>query len=102
MDSLRQQGRGGVSPNEVRSWRNSLQYMRNVLDDPHIPDDVGVALEFSIPQTSKRIDVILTGLGRAPRKRPTALIVELKQWESAAVTPMDGIVTTYLGGGVRE
>lgn len=102
LSALRKGGRSGVSPQEVASWRNSLQYMRNVLDDRHIPDDVGVSLEFRIPQSSKRIDVILTGLGRAPLERPAAVIVELKQWTTASCTPMDGIVSTFLGGATRE
>lgn len=102
LELMRSHGHAGASPNEVRSWRNSLQYMRNVLDDPYIPDDAGVALEFTIPQTSKRIDFIVTGLSRAPQRRAAAVIVELKQWETAASTRMDGIVVTYLGGAVRE
>ncbi len=99
---LRRRGRRGVSPQEVRSWQNSLQFMGNVLDDPHIPDDAGVALEFVIPQTSKRIDFILTGQGRAPQRRETAVIVELKQWQTANCTPKDAVVTTFVGGNVRE
>ena len=76
LEGMRARGRGGVSRSELRSWRGSLLYMSNVLDDPYIPDDAGVALEFTIPQTSKRIDLILTGEGRAPERRPTAVIVE--------------------------
>ena len=41
---------------EVESWRNSMLYMNNVISDPAIPDDSGVAIEYKIPQTSKRID----------------------------------------------
>lgn len=100
--SLKEKGRHGVGINEVRSWQNSLQFMRNVLDDPSIPDDAGVALEFMIPQTSKRIDFILTGQGRPPERRETMVIVELKQWDSVACTEMDGVVATYVGGNVRE
>lgn len=102
LDGLRERGHGRVSPNEIQSWRNSLQYMQNVLDKPEVPDDAGVALEFKIPQTSKRIDFIITGLGRAPERRPAAVIVELKQWETAAVTKMDGVVSTFVGGAVRD
>jgi hypothetical protein len=43
---------------EYRAWSNSMQYMRNVLEDGEIPDDCGVAIEFTIPTTSKRIDFI--------------------------------------------
>lgn len=100
--ALRQRGHGGVSPREIRSWQNSLQYMRHVLDDGIIPEDAGVALEFKIPQTSKRIDFIVTGLGRAPQRRPAAVIVELKQWDRAACTTMDGVVVAFVGGADRE
>jgi hypothetical protein len=41
-----------VSDSEIRSWRNSMQYMRGVLSDARIPQEAGVAIEFSIPQTS--------------------------------------------------
>lgn len=102
LESMRLNGRGGVSPNEVRSWQNSLNFMRNVLDDPAIPADAGVAVEFTIPQSAKRIDFILTGQGRAPERRETVVIVELKQWDQVACTDMDGIVATFVGGGVRE
>ena len=38
---------------EFRSWENSLNYMYKVLNDAEIPSDSGVAIEYSIPQTSK-------------------------------------------------
>jgi DUF2075 family protein len=85
---------------EVLSWQNSMQYMYNVILDPEIPDDVGIAIEYKIPQTSKRIDFILTGLNS--EKRRTAILVELKQWSSAEITDMDGVVKSFLGGGIRE
>ena len=77
-----------------------MQYMRGVLSDKRIPKDAGVAIEFSIPQTSKRIDFILTGVNRVNRR--SAVIIELKQWEEAHITEKDGIVRTFLGGGERE
>src|SRR5690606_18933403 len=49
-----------------------------------------------------RIDFVLTGQGPSPRRRETAVIVELKQWELAGATQKDGVVSTFLGGGVRE
>ena len=102
LDSMRSLGRGGVSPSEVRSWQNSLNFMRNVLDDPAIPADAGVAVEYSIPQSSKRIDFILTGQGRAPEPRETAVIVDLKQWDQVVCTDMDAVVATFVGGAVRN
>ena len=50
-----------TSKSEIDSWKNSMMYMSNVLEDDGIPDSTGVAIEYRIPQTSKRIDVILTG-----------------------------------------
>ena len=50
-----------TAQNEFRSWENSLEYMYKVLNDKEIPDDAGVAIEYNIPQTSKRVDFILTG-----------------------------------------
>ena len=41
--------------NEFESWRHSLRYMRDAIDDPEILNDSGVSIEFQIPSTSKRI-----------------------------------------------
>ena len=85
---------------EVESWKNSMQYMRNVLDDPEIPNSVQISIECQVPNTSKRIDFIITG--QNANKRDCAIIVELKQWESATITALDGVVKTFVGGGLRD
>lgn len=90
----------GVSAAEQRSWHQSLTHMALVLADDGIPADAGVGLEFQIPLTSKRIDVILSGRNDDPGDR--ALIVELKQWESAEATELDAVVRTVVGGALRE
>ena len=77
-----------------------MMYMSNVLEDKGIPENTGVAIEYKIPQTSKRIDFILTGTN--DKKKSTAVIVELKQWSDAKLTDKDGIVRTFLGRGERE
>ncbi|MGD9730009.1 MAG: AAA family ATPase, partial [Nitrospiraceae bacterium] len=89
-----------TSKNEITSWRNSMMYMSQVLADEDIPDDSGVAIEYTLPQTTKRIDFILTGKGE--NKQGAAIIIELKQWESVKATPMDGVVRTFVGGAERE
>ena len=98
--AFRQQLRRSVGESEMQSWRNSMHYMHHVLVDAQIPDDAGVAVEFNIPRTSKRIDVIVSGLDANRQK--CAVIVELKQWSEAEQTEKDGIVSTFLGGTVRE
>jgi hypothetical protein len=50
-----------VGAAEVASWKNSLRHMDTVLEDAGIPDNAGVAIEFNIPQTGKRVDFIVTG-----------------------------------------
>ena len=92
---------GRTSESQLNSWKNSMQYMRGVLDDREIPDNAGVAIEFNIPTTSKRIDFILSG--RDNRRKDSVIIIELKQWETCtAVDGKDGIVSTFTGGGIRE
>jgi hypothetical protein len=89
-----------TSKNEVLSWGNSMQYMRNVLDDPEIPMDAKISIECQIPNTSKRIDFIITGQNQ--EGKDCAVIIELKQWQEATKTHMDGVVNTFLGGSKRE
>lgn len=89
-----------VGPSELNSWRTSLGYMAKVLSDPGIPSDTGVAIELHIPQTSKRIDFILTGRDTQGQKH--IVLVELKQWQKAEATGKDAIVNTFVGGGQRE
>ena len=92
----------GKSPqSQIDSWTNSMEFMFKVLSDNDIPDDAGVAIEFTIPTTSKRIDFTLTGLNE--NNEDSVVIIELKQWSSAdKVEGKDGLVLTYLGGGLRE
>jgi hypothetical protein len=85
-----------VAKSEVNSWKNSLGYMQRILVDETIPADAGVAIEYSIPQTSKRIDFILTG--KSSTQKNAAVIVELKQWSDAELTGKDAVVSTFLGG----
>jgi len=86
--------------NELRSWRNSLVYMGQVLNDDELPTDCGVAIEYKIPQTSKRVDFIITGFSES--KKEHAVLVELKQWDSAEITDQDAIVRTYINKGKKE
>ena len=88
-----------VAKNEFHSWRNSLQYMSNILDD-EIPGDAQISIEFTLPNTSKRIDFIISG--QDTDNKDCAVIVELKQWESAKATEKDAIVKTFLGKGIVE
>jgi len=89
-----------VAKNELRSWQESMRFMGAVMDDEEIPNDAGVSIEYSIPQTSKRIDFILTGKDQANNDQ--VVIIELKQWESAELTDKDAIVKTRFQHGLAE
>ena len=90
-----------TSQSEKNAWNNSMQYMMKVLIDNNIPENVGIAIEFKIPNTSKRIDFIISG--KDVKFKNTAIIVELKQWEKAdIVSGKDGIVQTFTGHTLRE
>lgn len=79
-----------TSPNEVRSWANSMQFMYKVVNIPELPDEVGVAIEYQIPLTAKRVDFIISGLNG--KQQEQIIIIELKQWETAEATNKPGIV----------
>lgn len=89
-----------TSKSEIDSWLNSLQYMDRVLNDKDIPSDAGVSIEYHLPQSSKRIDFILTGIDH--NNCDTAILVELKQWQHAELTESDAIVTTHFKHGKQE
>ena len=86
---------------ELNAWRNSLKEMYITLNDSDIPEDAGVAIEYNIPQTSKRVDFLISGYGW--NGKGNVVIVELKQWEKlASIDGQDAIVETYTGGANRR
>ncbi|MEI7512757.1 MAG: DUF2075 domain-containing protein [Candidatus Uhrbacteria bacterium] len=89
-----------VGESEQESWRKSMRYMRDVLRDEDIPGDSGVSIEYQIPQTSKRIDFILTGQDAGGTDH--ALLIELKQWSEVKLSEKDGIVMTGFFGEVSH
>jgi uncharacterized protein len=79
-EHLRLSGRG-VAPSERRSWQRSLTVLAQDLADAGL-HDVEVILEYALPLTSRRVDVILAGVH--PRTgADTYVVVELKQWSYA-------------------
>ena len=84
---------------EYRAWGNSLMFMRNVLDDDDIPEDVSLAVEYQIPLTSKRVDFLIAGKDGAGTDN--VVVVELKQWEDSGMTSRPDVVTAFTGGANR-
>lgn len=86
---------------EFRSWENSMKNMFIVMSDSQIPDDSGIAIEYNIPQTAKRVDFIISGYDK--ENHPSIVVIELKQWETIkAITGVDALVETYTGGANRR
>ncbi len=86
---------------EYRSWQNSLVFMRNVIDDTEIPNESTIAIEYQIPQTSKRVDFIIAGADN--NNHNNVVVVELKQWEKAEIIAdeMQHSVRAFTGGANR-
>ena len=98
---LRQKGLSGGQEREFESWHNSMQFMRNIVDDSEIADDVQIAIEYNIPQTSKRVDFIIVGSDE--EKKDHIVIIELKQWTKAEIVDdqMHYCVRTYVANDNR-
>ena len=90
-----------TSQSEVDSWMNSLTQMYMVVgSNPKIPNDASIAIEYRIPNSNKRVDFIVAGQDK--HGKDSAVVIELKQWQNVFCTDEDGIVETYLGGGLRQ
>lgn len=101
LQNLREKNLGGGQHAEYVSWQNSLHFMRAVIDDPAIPGDVEVAIEYQIPRTSKRVDFMIAGDDQDDRGN--VVVVELKQWEKAEKVDdiMQHSVRAFTGGANR-
>lgn len=100
-DAIKNKMNRSTGLSELNSWRNSLKEMYIILNDSNIPSDVGIAIEYNIPQTSKRVDFLISGYGKD--NKGNVIIVELKQWEKLqAIEGQEAIVETYTGGANRR
>ena len=77
--------------NQIKSWANSLPMMSFILQD--LPDNTGISIEFNIPLTSKRIDLVVSGYNL--NREPVLLLFELKQREVISdVKSEDAVIKT--------
>lgn len=101
LHNLREKNISGGQLAEYHSWQNSLHFMRSAIDDPEIPNDVEVAIEYQIPRTSKRVDFMLAGSDLYGNSN--VVVVELKQWDKAEKVDdiMQHSVRAFTGGAYR-
>lgn len=74
---------GTPAESEIKSWDHSLSAFSHVLAGADF-DTSGIGVEVRLPLTSRRLDVSVVGTNDA--HRPTVMVVELKQWDNAAVS----------------
>lgn len=98
LEQLVDDQRNAVSVSERRSWRNSLPVLAEDVEALGL-DDIDVLLEYSLPLTSQRVDVILAGT-HPETGNPSFVIVELKQWSQATLFEGDDALVRI--PGVRE
>ena len=101
LDLIREKGVNAGQEREFASWHNSMKFMRDIVDDAEIDDDVQIAIEYNIPQTSKRVDFIIIGENETGKEN--IVIVELKQWTKAEVVDneMHYCVRTFVANDNR-
>lgn len=97
--SFFEQFRYKAPQSEVAAWKNSLAAMANVVRLGDLTDH-GVIVEWQLPLSSRRLDVMLTG--HNSQGQPHGVIVELKQWTTAEATHVPECVVTFVGGAKRE
>lgn len=88
-----------ASYSELNAFKNSLPRIALVIEHSGIDDDVQVALEYQIPLTSKRVDLMIAGTDGI---RDNVVIVELKQWEDCSPTQRENVVKAFTGGALRD
>ncbi len=78
-DHLRRQA--GQRNSEMRSWEASLPRLAQDLQDAGL-EQVDMLIEYRLPETSSRADVILSGIDPQTGE-DSYVVVELKQWSEA-------------------
>ena len=99
-DKVEEQLHKKVGDSEYRSWANSLPMIGMLLTGDDLPNNAGVAIEYSIPSTQNRIDFIIAGQDNNGKDH--AILIELKQWTEATLTNKDAIVNTRFSHGNKD
>jgi DUF2075 family protein len=79
---------------ETKSWLISLKDLAYSMQSAKL-GDTGIIVEYKLPQSSKRLDAMLLGIGEDGRDR--GVIVELKQWQAAYSCGVEDCVTLSRG-----
>jgi hypothetical protein len=88
------------SPSERKSWERSLPILARDLIDAGL-SQVEMLVEYQLPLTSKRADVVLAGVDHTGQD--AYVIVELKQWSTAELyeDDQDLVLVEHMPGGPK-
>jgi DUF2075 family protein len=90
-----------VGKPEYRAWQQSSQYLKNSFEAATLTDNK-LVIEYELPYSSRRIDVLL--FGGDSSKRDSIVLLELKQWSNDNVSnaSAEGNITVDYGQFVQE
>ncbi len=90
-----------VSPSERNSWNVSLNFVKNAIDYSGLEDNI-IVIEYGLPYSSRRLDVLLFGKGE--KNEDNIVLIELKQWSNENVEncEAEGNVIVNFGRFKRE
>ncbi len=87
----------GSVPADRSVWASEYARFSGALRRSRVSDDIQVAIEYHVSSIGRsRIDVLLAG---NDGNNDNALIIELKAWDRAEATPIEGMVHAPVGGG---
>lgn len=81
-EKFREYYKKNVSQSEKNSWNNSLNFLKNVVDLSDLTDNM-IIIEYGLPYSSRRIDVLL--FGKDMQNEDNVVLIELKQWSNENV-----------------
>jgi hypothetical protein len=99
VEQFRFQLRYTPSHSEVRSWERSIPPLLGQLTDAGL-GEVEVLVEYRLPLTSKRADVVL--VGQHPKGGPSCVVVENKQWSRVELVDIEHRLVVVGGAGGQE
>lgn len=86
----------GSVPSDRRVWADEYARFSLALGRAKVADDVQVAVEYHVSSIGRsRIDVLLAG---SDGRCDNGLIIELKAWDKAGASDVDGMVVSPYGG----
>lgn len=92
---------GGVKTGEKTAWENSLKRVVKIINNKDIPEDAGVAVEYKVPETDRRIDFMISGYSE--EGKGVIIIIELKQWSKVDEVPNSLLVRALVSkNNVKE